>query len=582
MDYSAKLLKFLAIIVNLLFGGILNAADTTLIDVINLPYSVHSIASDSAGTVWLTGARGLQYYDFEKENFITSDASYKFFIIAENGQIVKYQSSSDQLGFPWGRFEPWLVKVPPGIKRLTAAKDKFGQYWVSTGKQLFIFSVEDRFDQTLSAYSTRGIYQDKGDLYVNTYSGILRNGSKIFERPNFAGGEIKKFGEALYFAWGGLFRYQPRTQAVDYLSLNLSRRTSPIKDPRPNNVRSLQQNRDTIWVGTKFGLGFIQNDSVVMVSNFPDIHDMACFENGLLIAGSKLLKPGTSSIPHHNLPVPNCKDCRGMYLWQENQLRKLDVPELNYRYILEADENYYFASDSGVVVWNGEKVTNVITEDDGLTNNQTCSLVMDDNGFLWVSTFSGLNRVNLSNGKITQYLKSIEFNYHSVFKNDSLIYIGSVQGVYSFSPVKFLQDDVEPVPPWATKQYLTLFGGVTIPFISLLFYLVWRRNRRKVQLKDKQIKEMERKLFLVQIDQIVLNTEMAITVSSLAHSLDISERTLYRTFKEYDLTPGIYLKELKLKKAKYLIKDDRIKQNLKEVAQKVGYTESYLKKLLQE
>ena len=68
------------------------AADTTLIDVINLPYSINTVASDSAGTVWLTGARGLQYYDFEKETFITSNSSYKSHIIAEQGRVTKFIS----------------------------------------------------------------------------------------------------------------------------------------------------------------------------------------------------------------------------------------------------------------------------------------------------------------------------------------------------------------------------------------------------------------------------------------------------------------------------------------------------------
>ena len=186
------------------------AADTTLIGVITLPYNVNTIASDSVGTIWISGARGIQYYDFERENFITTDPSYKSHIVADQGEITRFKGRLGRVFFPWHEFNEWLSQIPPGYDRVSVARDKFGHYWVSTGSQLLIFAVEERFEQILPGYSTRGIYQDGEDLYVNSYLwGILKNGQPLFEKPAFAEGEIKKFGESLYFAWGGLIRYMP-------------------------------------------------------------------------------------------------------------------------------------------------------------------------------------------------------------------------------------------------------------------------------------------------------------------------------------------------------------------------------------
>ena len=354
-----------------------------------------------------------------------------------------------------------------------------------------------------------------------------------------------------------------------------------MRVPRPLVVHSLDLIQDTIWVGTNFGLGFMMEDSVVMVSNYPNIQDVVYYKDGMLIAGSSLVTPRRIPIPRHNLPKPDCEDCKGIYLWQNNQLRKLGVPESSYEQILEADGNYYFASDSGVVVWDGARVNKIITEQDGLTDNRTCTMALDNEGFLWVSTFSGLNRINLSTGKITRYLQNVEFNRRSVLQNDSLIYMGSMQGIYIFNPTDFLGDDIEPPAPWSTKQFLVFFSVAITLIFSVILYLVSRHNRRKLQLKEMELKEMEQQLFLVQIDQIVFNTDMAITVSSLADALDMSERTLYRTFQDYDLTPGSYLKELKLKKARYLLNGDNDHATMKKVAQKVGYTERYLSKLIE-
>jgi transcriptional regulator GlxA family with amidase domain len=97
-----------------------------------------------------------------------------------------------------------------------------------------------------------------------------------------------------------------------------------------------------------------------------------------------------------------------------------------------------------------------------------------------------------------------------------------------------------------------------------------------------EILKAERQLFLLQIEQIFFRTEMPLTVSTLAEAMNISERSLYRSFQQHDLTPGICLKELRLKKAKYLLKDSNDTEAIRKVAQNVGYTEHYLRKLINE
>lgn len=62
-----------------------SAADTTLIGLLSLPYNINTIASDSAGTIWLTGARGLEYYDFEKEAFVIADPFFKEYNLTPQG-----------------------------------------------------------------------------------------------------------------------------------------------------------------------------------------------------------------------------------------------------------------------------------------------------------------------------------------------------------------------------------------------------------------------------------------------------------------------------------------------------------------
>ena len=287
------------------------ASDTLLIDLITLPYNINTIANDSAGTIWLTGARGLQYYDFEERVFVTTDPSIKDHIYTDQGRVVRYIRSEEELSYPWNNYDSWLPHLPPGFTRVSAAKDKFGHHWVATGTHLFIFSMEEHFQQILPNYSTRGICQNGEDLYVQTYSGIIKNGRLMFEQPYFGLGEVKKFGESLYFAWGGLFRYNLSTQTPEHFMFGRARTLEGgnyLLSPKPLEVQNLHQVQDTIWLGTNFGLGYIENDSVVMVSNYPDVQDVIPFRGGLMIAGSQLLKPLKFPMPHHQLSEPDCED----------------------------------------------------------------------------------------------------------------------------------------------------------------------------------------------------------------------------------------------------------------------------------
>lgn len=550
------------------------AADTTLVEVINFNYSINTIAGDSTGTIWLSGKKGLQYYDYKKETFITTEPSYKNEIIADNGAIVKFTPKSTLKFYPWHDFKVWLSHIPGDNERVSVARDKFNRYWVCSGTQIFIFSIENRFNQILDGYSTRGIFQDGENLYVNTYElGILKNGKSLFKSPAFAQGEIKKFGESIYFAWDGVIRYEPLTGKRKTIKFEKNNR-KVHKFPWPEKIETLHQINDTIWAGTTMGLGYIENDSLILITAYPNVQDLVPYNEGLLIAGNKL------SIPPILSDSTYFRDCEGMYIWKNKLLTKLALPELNYSQILQHHSKYYLASDSGIVIWDGANNISWITEDDGLSDNRTCTMAIDEQGFLWVSTFSGLNRINLNDLKINTYLNNIEFNYRSVFQNDSLIFMGGLQGIYIFNPKDFIGDDIIEQPKLNSRQLIILISiGLTL-LIVILFFIIKLSYHRKLIEKDAKIREEKKKNFLMSVEQVFFTTDMTLTVKTLAEVMKVSERSLYRNFKNYEITPGAFLKELRLRKARYLLENSRNVLTIKDVASIVGYTEQYLDRLL--
>ncbi|HMQ87162.1 MAG TPA: ATP-binding protein [Flavilitoribacter sp.] len=95
------------------------------------------------------------------------------------------------------------------------------------------------------------------------------------------------------------------------------------------------------------------------------------------------------------------------------------------------------------------------TMEDGLSNPGTYwlkSLIQDREGFLWFTTFNGLNRFDGKNFKVFQYNdqlpKSLGDNLTTGIceADDGRIWVGTASGIYIFDPVTETFDCIEPEP----------------------------------------------------------------------------------------------------------------------------------------
>jgi streptogramin lyase len=88
------------------------------------------------------------------------------------------------------------------------------------------------------------------------------------------------------------------------------------------------------------------------------------------------------------------------------------------------------------------------TTSDGLSNNTTYNLLRDKSGYIWVSTNSGISRINPSSGKIkafgpTDGLSISEFNSGAKFKTpDGQFIFGGMGGFVSFYPDSLKEDNL--------------------------------------------------------------------------------------------------------------------------------------------
>jgi len=65
-------------------------------------------------------------------------------------------------------------------------------------------------------------------------------------------------------------------------------------------------------------------------------------------------------------------------------------------------------------------------------------------------------------------------------------------------------------------------------------------------------------LFLAKIEGFIFNSNEFISVHHIADYLAVSERQLYRIFEKYDITPGKFIKDIKLRKAHFLIEKRKV------------------------
>jgi ligand-binding sensor domain-containing protein/serine phosphatase RsbU (regulator of sigma subunit) len=115
----------------------------------------------------------------------------------------------------------------------------------------------------------------------------------------------------------------------------------------------------------------------------------------------------------------------------------------------------WFSTDAGVCVYNGKKFI-MITEMDGLSSNMVYFIQPDGEGYMWLGTNNGIDRLNLDrfvNNKeivLKHYGKEegfigVECNQNAFFKDaDGKLWFGTIEGITIYDPRKELVNRIEP------------------------------------------------------------------------------------------------------------------------------------------
>ena len=205
------------------------------------------------------------------------------------------------------------------------------------------------------------------------------------------------------------------------------------------------------------------------------------------------------------------------------------------------DQLWIGSYGDGMYVLENNKIVRHFNNKNGLSNDLICSMVNDRDKYVWVSTYYGLNRIEVANFSYniffqTDGLPANEFNRLAMEVDDHHIIFGSINGLVYFNPNDLDRD---------YNKYSKLY------FTALTYY-----NSKKQALEETPIKgNMKLDIFpdysWFQIDYRLLSyvdaTNNLYSVRLKGFEDTWSEYSNQRFSRYYSVPPGQYFLEVKAK-----------------------------------
>ncbi|MBL0345548.1 two-component regulator propeller domain-containing protein [Candidatus Villigracilis affinis] len=427
------------------------------------PQNEHSLSGDDVMSLWLdpdgalwigTWANGLSRMNLADPGYFTRYQNDPYFPDSLSGDEV-WSLFRDRSGILW------VGTSHSGINKLPANAGQFSLYRNNPGNPA-----------SLGANTVGAFAEDKrGNIWVATWGGGLDRfdpDTGTFahyhhdpENPNSLSDDLfmDVYVDPYNTVWAGTLG-----KGLNRLNSNTDRVTHYLHEPEnpasladDNIATFLPDKKGNLWVGTFGGLSrFDPNaDSFTNYSN--DSADPTSLSSNtvvsLYIDSNNILWIGTWGGGLNQLDL--------------NDPRQTDPKTATFtRYIHNADNTNSLSEDS---VWTIHETTDGFiwlgtqlglnrldprtgefkhyTEKNGLPNNVVLGILEDNDGNLWLTTNNGLAEFDRRTETFTHYdtsdgLQSNEFNSNAYFQSaDGTMYVGGINGFNLFRP-----EDIKPNP----------------------------------------------------------------------------------------------------------------------------------------
>ncbi len=397
-----------------------------------------------------------------------------------------------------------------GLEITQLMKDDQKRVWITTPKGLYIINENNvlskiNSDKLVSAHVHKIFIDKSSTIWISSYGegvNYLHLYPKLFNTIKLKNKNSNYIRAILSEDNGKVWLGSRRNGLINYDQKTSEEFTFSVSNGLNSNyIRALlKDDKNRLLVATENGINVIQNNKVIQSmtqkegltnnviyclakDNFNQIWagswqqglNILVEENGKYVVKQKLLNTEKDI----NLKITS--------IYSDPQRLEIFVSTTNglYHYFQNSDgsfkKNHLYRGDNSMIdgmnsnfvwpvirgdantLWVGtigggvNKLTldlkggykaQYITTDEGLPSNDVESMLMDDNGNLWIGG-KGLSRINTINNEITNFdakdgLQSNIFKIGSSHKNiDGTLYFGGVDGVNYFQPDQIKESNIK-------------------------------------------------------------------------------------------------------------------------------------------
>lgn len=429
---------------------------------------------------------------------------------------------------------------------ITTAALKGSRLFVASGSELFEYQIYDHYSKSYYNTSIRNIFINDSLKVISTYSGIFVNDSIQLDKPGYSNGPLTVINNNYYLNSDELFQFIPPDSTI-----LLANATNVFA----GNIRKTVHWKDHIYSQNTQSINLLgENSDLTPIHKDYEYLDLEAISEGLLFATSE-----------------------GKFLFYDgDQVSEIIDLEIRIRDIYPTENLIYLATDDGVFTLERTNPSSLKKITDTRLN---VHIEKDNLGNIWISTENGLYVISKSFPDVLPVITGVEFNRDAFFYYHDSIYVGAVDGLYTLNSVEVTKsfipaaiNKLEPKSPLKLKTILIL-SALAILFGFLIYSYLKRKKSSFINSE-----ELKGNQFSLEVLEETIISNKINSVEGLAIFLETNTVQLNRNFREFHITPGKFLKKVKLDYAKSLLNEGN---TIEEVASIVGYSTRFLKSELE-
>lgn len=390
--------------------------------------------------------------------------------------------------------------------------------------------------------------------YIGSYSGIFK-GKDLVNYPTYTNGQIKEFDEVTFICYDGLVEI-----INDQVNFIYDYNLDDKKLGRFSNIFKLSESQFIVISSKGIFLYNTKNNGFKLIyesNNSPIIPTRKIFRDGY-----EFREFGFSFAYKNSINLMNLETFEvSTLIFDQLGENIIDIVNKGLHYYLISEQKKLYKLS---IEFNNPTDSERNQIVDVINLDQLKHTIEMFNGYIVLTGNNGLSIYDTYNEKLFKRVLVEEFNKGSIYLDDKSLKIGGLYGVYSFEnfdlnfkkTLQSMPTKSKPINFWMILFFMSLV------LIGILTYLYISSRTQKNSAKKNLVDEIK--------DYIDKNIS-DITINLIIEKFNLDYNQLYQLNNEFK--PGKYISEQRQKIAAQLIKKDK---HLKEIAEKTGYSQSYL------